>query len=276
VAVVYMPKKKPRRAVPTHDNCDALQFLHEILNLRKRWSKVFDDFLPAQVELADLARVSNDELFRTGIMSAVLSAIAEAPTLSRPVYRGQFIERLEEVEQAARLLQQQLETILNPEDQVTLLAQKSLCDILNTLKKRDESDESPLTSFLYHASFLMSAIKIAKHFAPSWVSAKNGRPRGAGGSGVAMNRFIRRLEFAARAAGGKWTLNKNEERGTLIDALEALREYLPGDFLPTSDKHPYSSYERILSSARSDWNNSQFQSQMLELIAPRATEMDQK
>jgi hypothetical protein len=133
-----MPKKKSRRALPTHDNCDAPQFLHEILNLRKRRSKVFDDVLPAQVaaKLADLARVSNDKLFGIGIMLAVLNAFAEAPTLSRPVYRGQFIERLEEVEQAARLLRQQLEAILNAEDQVTLLAQKSLCDILNTLKKR--------------------------------------------------------------------------------------------------------------------------------------------
>ena len=273
-----MPKKKPRRAVRTHDNCDAPQFLHEILDLRKNRSKVFDDFPPAQVagKLADLARVSNDELFRIGITSAVLNAFAEAQMLSSPVYRGQFIGRLEEVKEAARLLRQQLGAILNPQDQVTLLAQKSLCDILNTLGETDESEESPLTSFFYRVSSLMSAIEIAKHFAPSWVSAKSGRPRGAGGSGVAMDRFITRLEFAARAAGGKWTLNKNEERGTLIDALEALREYLPSDFLPTSNKHPYSSYERILSSARSDWNNRQFQSQMPELIALRATEMDQK
>ena len=70
-----------------------------------------------------------------------------------------------------------------------------------------------------------------------------------------MNSFIKFIESGALAAGGGWTLNKNDESGTLIDALELLRAFLPDNFLPAEGKHPYSSYQKILTGARSEWKH---------------------
>jgi hypothetical protein len=78
---------------------------------------------------------------------------------------------------------------------------------------------------------------------------------GAGKSGMALTRFVGHLGWAALAAEGDWTLNKNDQRGTLIEAIELLREFLPIKFLPPKGKHPYSTYQKILTDARSKWNS---------------------
>jgi hypothetical protein len=252
-----VPKRKPRRQLPAHDHYDPAQFLSELVKLQKSRSDQLQAFVPPEDarRLTVLASASDEQLLRLGTVVAVLKAYEEAPMLSAPVYRGQFIARLQEVERAALTLVQQMEEILNPMDHVTLLVQEALSELLKTLKGR-EAEDGNLRGVRHTASLLVSTIILAKHFAPSWVSMKRGRPRGAGGSGPAIDRFIERLAFAALNAGGRWTLSKNDARGTFIDALEILRARLPHDFLPSSNKHPYSSYQRVLTRARSNWRNS--------------------
>jgi len=67
------------------------------------------------------------------------------------------------------------------------------------------------------------------------------------------------LERAAQRAGGKFTAHrKHGEKGTLIRALEELRNGLVrtdwgvslADCLPSPDKHPITKYERIIRAAR--------------------------
>jgi hypothetical protein len=87
---------------------------------------------------------------------------------------------------------------------------------------------------------------------------KKGTPSGAGQSGMALTRFIAHLEFTALAAGGRWTLNKNDQSGTLVEAIENLRKFLPGNFLPPTGQHPCSTYQKILTDARSEWNLGRF------------------
>jgi hypothetical protein len=61
---------------------------------------------------------------------------------------------------------------------------------------------------------------------------------------MALTRFVAHLGWAALAAEGDWTLNKNDQSGTLIEAIELLREFLPIKFLPPKGKHPYSTYQK--------------------------------
>jgi hypothetical protein len=67
------------------------------------------------------------------------------------------------------------------------------------------------------------------------------------------------LERAAQRAGGKFTVHrKHGEKGTLIRALEELRDRLVrmdwgvslADCLPSPGKHPITKYERIIKAAR--------------------------
>ena len=190
---------------------------------------------------------------------------ADRQRFSKSVYRNQLGDRLDKVMDAALLLERQLAELQNSGgDPVTSLAKEALSDVLEISNSLDTaSGESELAEFRAIVGLLVSEIRLAKHFAAHWVSATRGRPKGAGQSGVAMNKLIARLEFAARAAGGSWTLNKNEESGTLISALEVLRKYLPDRFVPAPKKHPYSSYQRVLTRARSEWNSSRLPSEML-------------
>jgi hypothetical protein len=55
-----------------------------------------------------------------------------------------------------------------------------------------------------------------------------------------------------------------------------LRTFLPGNFFPPPHKHSYSTYQKILTQARSDWKNSPFPSLMPDLIAAPAAEVDKK
>jgi hypothetical protein len=275
MAVIFMRKKNSQRS-----NYELEEFLNEIVEVRKNWPNVYiDDILPTEVvlRLGRLAKVFDNELFQIAIKIAVLNAYADAITLARPVYLGQLINRLDKVKQAALLLGQEIFALLNSEDRITELAKDSLCAVYKLSSSGNEDvGERSLSEIGTDVSILVSMIKIAKYSAPRVVPTTRGRPSGAGGSGMAVDRLIARLEFAARAAGGKLTLNKNDERGTLIDALEDLRNFLPAELLPPKRKYPYSSYQRILTQARYDWNNSAMPQRMMRLIASQPGETDQK
>ena len=160
-----MPKENPQQ-----DVCDLRVFLSTILRLRKNWPNPhIDGLLPADVvcTLTRLARVSDDELFQIGIKWSLLNAQAEAIQLSQPVYRRQFINKLDEVKQAATLFGEQMRDLLWPRDSVTFLAQKSLSDALNLHGAIKEFEENPLEEFADIASSLLQAITLAKKFSPA-------------------------------------------------------------------------------------------------------------
>jgi hypothetical protein len=48
----------------------------------------------------------------------------------------------------------------------------------------------------------------------------------------ALQKLVRDLSLAALAAGGNFTINKNFKTGSLIEALDALRDYLPAGVVP--------------------------------------------
>jgi hypothetical protein len=61
--------------------------------------------------------------------------------------------------------------------------------------------------------------------------------KGAGGN-PAFDCFIRSLVMAARMFGGKWTNYRQDDQtwcGTLLDALEILKKYLPQGFFPPGE-----------------------------------------
>jgi hypothetical protein len=62
-------------------------------------------------------------------------------------------------------------------------------------------------------------------------------PKGAGGN-PAFDRFIEDLLMAARSRGGTWTNYRpdgKEWKGTLLEALEVLKKYLPARFFPPGE-----------------------------------------
>jgi hypothetical protein len=247
-----MPKKKSRRRA-------APKRVRRCYNLT-RTTNGKDSTIHASIlgKLAGLAAVSNDEVFCSCITFAVRTAHKDFPRLSRPVYAGQFIERVEEVKRAALLLRKLMDALQNPRDRTAILVGRVLTSELFTKSKtnggwKKKTWDEPLTSYVGHLSILAEAAENAKN--SPWVDEleERGRPSGVGGTGQALGKFISLLEYGASASGGRWTLNKNDERGTLIDALELLRAFLPDNFLPPKGKHPYSSYQAILTRARSDW-----------------------
>lgn len=98
------------------------------------------------------------------------------------------------------------------------------------------------------------------------VHPKRGRPRG-------PTRFrdletlVFGLEFIARLAGGRFTLDRALGKGTLLDALDAMKARLHKEaewswiarFMPPPNKHSLSTYQRILGRARrwSEWHSTQ-------------------
>jgi hypothetical protein len=196
--------------------------------------------------LAGLARIRDKDIFQAGIEFSVRSAKRDFPLLSSPVYRGKLLEQLDGVERAARSLQNKLQALENPKDRTTLWAANMIGPKI-------------IAPYLRDLSTLIDAMAEAKGCYPYVLVAKEkGTPSGAGESGMALTRFVAHLGFAALAAGGGWTLNKNEQSGTLVLAIEKLRDFLPSKFLPPSDQHPYSTYQRILTDARSEWNLGRF------------------
>jgi hypothetical protein len=171
------------------------------------------------------------------------------------VYRQELIDRIEKVEEAARRLQQELQIVENPVDRISRWAGSAIRDGLNESKEARDKLAHPLAPYLRELWVLIAASKKAKTSSVYvGFAQKGGTPSGTGGSGVALTRFVGHLAFAALAAGGDWTLNKNDQSGTLIEAIELLREFLPIKFLPPKGQHPYSTYQKILTDARYEWD----------------------
>jgi hypothetical protein len=71
---------------------------------------------------------------------------------------------------------------------------------------------------------------------------RRGRPRGTVKNRV-FQVFVRGLFLAAVRAGGRYTLEKNIQKGTVIEAIDILASYLPGGFVPKN--LPFSTLQRI-------------------------------
>ena len=214
-----------------------------------------DKYLPTDVvrKLAHLTKVSNYELFQKGIVSAVFDAHRDFITFPRQVYREEFVRRLDKLKRRAALLAQEIDSLLHTQNPATLFARKALSEVLDEMDRHEKSGEYTLSEFEAIASILVTSVELTK-FVASPSLPERGRPGGAAGSGMGRDHFIMRLEFVTRAAGGKLTLDKNARKGTLIDTLEILRDYLPRGFVRRS-VHPYSSYQRVLTRARSEWHS---------------------
>jgi hypothetical protein len=281
------------------DDSDVTFFLSKMMDL-DAVDIVIDIPIPTVVDtpilmrLSGLARASNDEIFRRGITAAIQAAKIDAVLRARPVYHRQFIQQLEEIRQAALRIGELLSALEAPKNHTALWSGRALeFELLRPIwnRRRDEVTvdedeltadedeltadedqltvhlmEQPLVSLSARLSALAQAAEEAKYWADYYKLGQRGRPRGVGKFGLAMVRFIAHIEFAAQAAGGGWTLNKNDERGTLIDALELLRAYLPANFIPAKGKHPFSSYQRILTDARVDWKKTSIPSHWLDRI----------
>ena len=259
--VISMPKTNPNAGGREPQLPDVGHFLTTILEIQQNGRPKSQLLVPAELvaRLAGLAKVTaNHKLFNLGIEWAVVDA-HESLWLSTPVYRGKFIKELEQLNRAAFQLGSQIEKVQRRPDRTALLVQESMSYFLKAFKKSDndgvETIFAPLQQELLN---LATAAVAAKHFAVRWVPRRSGRPIGMGKSGVIMPRLIAHLEFAARAGGGSWTLNKNDERGTLIDVLDELKPYLPQSLRPKNGRHPYSSYQKVLSQARAAWAEQPF------------------
>jgi hypothetical protein len=88
-------------------------------------------------------------------------------------------------------------------------------------------------------------------------ATKAGRPEGAAGN-RALSRLVFTLERCARRADGSFTVNPRDNKGTMLDALDLLplaflarpeTRWL-SEMLPLPDRHPVSTYQRIIRRAR--------------------------
>jgi hypothetical protein len=223
----------PRARRHEYHHYDPRVFLEAVFRIKTSGPNL-EEILPTDVvaKLARLAKVPLDELFQIGIRFATQNARAEANVFSRPVYREQYVKRLEKEKNAAAALEEEIGALLHPKDKdsTTLLASEALSNVLNLFPNLGEGmlqteamekrkSQRPLTKLTIELSWLMTAVTLAKKYAPPEVLDKRSRPV----AGVALTKLIARLEFAARTAGGHWTLNKNAESGTIINALEATK-----------------------------------------------------
>jgi hypothetical protein len=71
---------------------------------------------------------------------------------------------------------------------------------------------------------------------------RRGRPKGTI-KNRAFQGFVRGLFLAAERAGGRYTLEKNIRKGTVIEAINILAPYLPDGFVPKN--LPFSTLQRI-------------------------------
>ena len=205
------------------DIYDILEFVRGIKDLRPTPESIIP---PALMErLAGLARAADNETFQAGITFCVQAACKDFPLLSSSVYRTELVGRIEKVEEAASCLRDELQAIANPADRTALWAARTISAELNTKPRETGEWESkgapdrlnPLAPYLRELSVLIDAIGKAKTSTsqPYVIFAqKKGAPAGAGRSGMALTKFVGHLKFAALAAGGRWTLNKNDQSGT--------------------------------------------------------------
>ena len=242
---------KPRAPTPKGvpwdpDIYSIMEFVRGVSDLKTKWERTR---VPRFVmeRLAGLARATDNEIFWTGIKLSLRAAHGDYPLLSSPVYRGNLLERLDEVDLAARSLRNKLQAFKRPTDRTTLWASSAI---------RAEIDIAP---YLHDLSVLIEAIgKARTSFPYVQVAQKKGTPSGAGDGGMALTRFVAHLAFAALTAGGDWTLDKNKKSGTLVDAIEKLRKFLPSNLLPAMGQHPYATYQKILTDARLEWDLGNF------------------
>jgi hypothetical protein len=209
-------------------------------------------------KLAGLARVENDDIFYRCITLAVKIAHSEATHLAGPVYRRKFVDQFEEIGTAALHLHKLLKALADPKDHTSSWVGTALGHSVNILVDPTLEGDAlqrlqPLRRFLLPLLVLAEASRKATRWADLFDVPRKGKPKGINRGRAAVTRFIAHLEISALAAGGSWTLNKNEEHGTLVDALEILRARLSHDFLPRRNEHPYQSYQKILSHVRSEW-----------------------
>jgi hypothetical protein len=80
----------------------------------------------------------------------------------------------------------------------------------------------------------------SEHIQPQ--AHRRGRRRGTV-KNRAFQDFIRGLFLAAVRAGGRYTLEKNIQKGTVIEAIDILAPYLPDGFVPKN--LPFSTLQRI-------------------------------
>ena len=263
VGGVSMPRK-PKASAPKGpawdpDIYDISTFVHGLNHLTATISVA-----PLVVgELACLARAVDAEAFHRGILFSVEAAHSDFPLLSASVYRGDLIDLIEEVETAACCLRDKLQAIKNPANRTSLWAGRAIRGELEREARETEDATHRLEPFNPCLRDLTALIEAAGKAKTSSIyvdfAREKGAPSGTGKSGMALTRFVAHLTFAALAAGGGWTLDKNDESGTLIDAFEKLRRYfLPMNFLPPADQHPYSTYQKILTDARFEWNLGHF------------------
>jgi hypothetical protein len=193
-------------------------------------------------KLGGLAGVRNDKAFEEGLIFAMWSA-HEAVSIGPSNPRGPLIKGAEKIGQAAFILHR----LLSSQDPVGRRAAEV---VFIEVASRGDSQCTNIANCLSAISGAVGSLK-RSYLMPR--DTLRGRPRGRPGSGSSLDDFIHYLELAALRAGGNWKLNKNDQRGTLIDAIELLRPYLPEVLVPDRGKHPYSSYQSALTSARRGW-----------------------
>ena len=162
------------------------------------------------------------------------------------------------MEQAACSLRDELQALKNPADRTTLWAGSAISGAIG-VQAKDTGEQNSFARYLRDLSFLIDAVGKAKTSYPYVLFAqKKGTPSGPGKFGMALTKFIAHLEFTALAAGGDWSLDKNKKSGTLIDAIEKLRKFLPSNLLPAIGQHPCPTYQKILTDVRFEWNLGRF------------------
>jgi hypothetical protein len=182
-----------------------------------------DELLFARI--AGLARVpaAGIEKWRQAVSYEIdreWSWYAAPPTID-PAARKHALMQLRHVEQ----LSSKLRTVLRSLDTLALtflISSAGEYDVVMGLKMIDEFAGCPL-----------EALRLAE-WKPKRKSV--GRPASSVFSPPyhrgSMARFTLRLLWDAKAAGGSLTLDKNTRKGTLVEALNLLRPYLPPDFVP--------------------------------------------
>jgi hypothetical protein len=112
------------------------------------------------------------------------------------------------------------------------------------IKALKASDEKQLSHFLPHGSTVGAHIAALDDLADAArsISRLKKAPRLGKAEIVSRHGFVERLLDAAHSAGGRLTLNRRGERGSLIDAIELLAPYLPAE---TASKLSFATVRRI-------------------------------
>jgi hypothetical protein len=104
---------------------------------------------------------------------------------------------------------------------------------------------------------LIVLIKVAKEVRKAATGVERGAPKGSRGY-PGLYWLVCLLERSAYAAGGKFTVNKRDKKGSLLDALDLLRAQLLAcpelkplaDLIPLPNQHPVATYRRAINDVR--------------------------